>query len=148
MFYCWGFSSLRGKQSRVPFGSASSRECCVGCCRQETGRVQQFCWVTQQGQELPSPHRAVIVPRDKHLPVQKGPITSRSADSKTEWNNSLQKPPGLGAGQIVTQLPDWLELRLSQALPPFPQGKATHKVHRGFPQVRDCRIWPCGQQQA
>lgn len=80
-FYCWGFFSLRGKQSRVPFGSASS-QCFVGHYRQETGRVQQFCWVTQQGHELPNPHRAAFLPRNKHLPVQKYRITSRSADSK------------------------------------------------------------------
>lgn len=30
----------------------------------------------------------------------------------------------------------------------FPQVKATHKVHWGFPQVGDCRIWLCGQQEA
>lgn len=39
------------------------------------------------------------------------------------------------------------ELGAQPSFATFPLGKAPHKAHRGFPQVRDCRIWPYGQQE-
>ena len=147
-----GFFKSEGKAIKCPvlFSIISRMFCWTSqAFLREAGRVQQFCWVTQQGHKSFQANTELYFSVGKNTSLCKKVWSHLGAQVAKFNRSSYRESNHTGSGRSTNcyRALKFAGLGAQPSFATFPLGKAPHKVHRGFPRVRDCRIWPRGQQE-
>lgn len=149
-----GFFKSKGKAIKCPvlFSIFSRMFCWTSqAFPWEAGRVQQFCWVTQRGHKSFQANMELYFSRCfcrentslcKKVLLHLGAQVAKSNRKSHCKSNHTRS----GSSTNCYRALKFAGLGAQPSFATFSLGKAPHKVHRGFPQVRDCRIQPHGQQ--
>lgn len=104
----------------------------------EAGWVQQFCWVTQQGLKSFQANAEMYFSVGKSTSLCKKVSSFLGAEVVKFSRKSHPKSNPTRSGSSTNC---YRVLRFA-GLEAQPLGKSPHKVHRSFPQMRDCDIDP------